>query len=1097
MQRSPGLSWTRDRAETGFLDCPYPIPSARVAFDMCSNHWASSSARIMQGGVNGSGSVVALLALLFGGLALDAQTNTGNFRGSVYDETMAVIPAVTVIALDQSRGVERETTTSDTGEFVFSHLEPGVYSLNFKVANFAPLSIEGLDLRVGETATISPQLALAASEDIVVVSAESARSAIEPQRVQQSDHIDSVRIENLPINRRDYLDLALLTPGVVDTNYIANANDRRIAPTPASGLGIGGTNGRGNTFMVDGLDNVYNAGSVRSSISQEAVHEFQVNRNSFSTEQGGASGGTVNIVTKGGTNELHGSLFGVVRNRSFQARNYFDPGKSAYTRAQSGASFGGPIERNKTFLYGAYERLDRHESKIVPLLADRSFLTSLTDSQQALARVLGAAAPAPLRPLVAQLAAALVPANNPTVVPLFEANSGVFPFGEQRQQFIARFDHALRDGHNIFVRGNWTGQQRENTRFGSLTAFSRGSSSSVNDFAVAFGDTYVFSPQWVSETRLGFGYHDFGTLPTDPWGPSIDIAGFGNFGRDLILPARVMERVYQVRQNFIRLSGRQTLKLGVDINPVRDWVRAETFLGGRFIFGEAIPLSSLIDSQAGAGTSGLIKGLLAGAGLGQLGSAVDAPISALQAFALGLPTVYQQGFGDPYWLGWSNRLNFYAEDAIRISPKFLLTLGLRQEFELKTRFPRDLNNIGPRAGFAWSPNTKTVVRGGYGVFYSRIDGQTAYVNDLLGDKQQIYQVFIPLTGLPGIRSALSGGPLTSAEIYQTAQARGILGTRTIQPEDLALHGINPGPGYPLRAGFRVAEDTVNPYTQQGSFEIQREVGGYALSAAYNFNRGIHLIRPLDTNVYQAGTNEAGRPIVGFRNPLILQDNVYGSWGRSYYHAMILQVQKRFSGGFTLSAHHTWSKTIDENTDYNSSYEPHLQWDARDELALSHYHRGHRFVANAIAQSPWKAARGRGFGHNLLSDFTFSGIMVARSFAPFNLNAGFDNIGDRHTDTHRPWGLGRNAGIGPSFFGIDMRLARSFTLSENARLQFITEGFNLLNRTNFKGVNGIVGNRSINDLPAKLVGHRGPVTEPLAFVSTFDPRQFQFTVRFTF
>ena len=121
----------------------------------------------------------------------------------------------------------------------------------------------------------------------MVVSAESARPAIEPERVQQSDHIDSVRIQNLPINRRDYLGLALLTPGVVNTNHIANAIDRRIAPTPSSGLGIGGGNGRGNTFMIDGLDNLYNSGSVRSSISQNAVHEFQVNRNSFSTEQGG------------------------------------------------------------------------------------------------------------------------------------------------------------------------------------------------------------------------------------------------------------------------------------------------------------------------------------------------------------------------------------------------------------------------------------------------------------------------------------------------------------------------------------------------------------------------------------------------------------------------------------------------------------------------------------------------------------------------------------------------------------------------------------------------------------------------------------------
>ena len=233
---------------------------------------------------------VGLVCLLAGAAGLQAQTNTGGIRGSVFDETMGAVPGATVRTVEENRGVERQSLTSETGEFAFTYLDPGVYSLSIEAEGFAPLTIEGLEVRVGENATVSPQLALAATEELVVVTAESARSAIEPERVQQSDHIDSVRIQNLPINRRDYLDLALLTPAVVDASYVANATDRRIAATPTSGLGIGGTNGRGNTFMIDGLDNGFNTGAVRSTISQEAVQEFQVNRNSFSTEQGGAPG---------------------------------------------------------------------------------------------------------------------------------------------------------------------------------------------------------------------------------------------------------------------------------------------------------------------------------------------------------------------------------------------------------------------------------------------------------------------------------------------------------------------------------------------------------------------------------------------------------------------------------------------------------------------------------------------------------------------------------------------------------------------------------------------------------------------------------------
>ena len=1039
-----------------------------------------------------------LQLLLVSGVLAQAQTNTGNIRGYVYDETRAVVPGTTVTAVDQSRGVRRQTSTSVVGEYFFSHLDPGLYTLRFEADNFAPYVIENFEARTGETELFSPQLAVATVEETIVISTESDHPPLAPDRTQQSDHIDFVSIQNLPINRRDYLDLALLTPGVVDTNYVADDRDFRIAPTPQSGLGIGGTGGRGNTFMLDGVTNVYGSGSVRSSIAQEAVREFQINRSSFSSELGGAPGGAINIVTKGGTNELHGSLFGVLRNRRFQARNFFDPGKSAYTRTQSGASIGGPISRDRTFFYSAYERLDRHESAFVPLLQDQSFLYQLTPSQQALANVLGSgAAPPQLVPLVRQLAAQLVPGNHPHVVSLFENNSGVFPFSEQRQQFLARIDHTVGDGHNLFLRGNWTGEDNQNTSFGSLVGYSRGRISKINDFSIALGDTLLIGPQWVSETRLGLAYHDAGTYPTDPYGPAIDINGFGFFGRDFILPARVVERAWQLRQNFTRVSDRHTFKFGVDINPLRDSVRAETFFSGRFIFGEAVPLASLIDSTAGAGTSQFIKAALSGAGVPELAAAVDEPISAVQSYALGLPIIYQQGFGDPHWTGWANRYSFFAEDSWRLARNFLLTLGVRHELEMKTKFPSDNNNFAPRAGFAWSPGDKTVIRGGYGMFYSRIDSHIVYVNDLLGDKQQIYQVFVPLSGLQGINSALTGQRLTSAEIYQTALARGILGKQQITPQDLAIHGIDPGPGLPLRVRFRVAPDIVNPYAQQGSFEIEREVAGYGLSAGYNFNRGIHLIRPLDVNAYRAGTNEQGRPIVGFHNPLILQDNIYGSWANSYYHALILQLKKRFSEGFLISAHHTWSKTIDENTDYNSSFEPHLQWDARDERALSSYHRGHRFVVNTVVNSPWETDSGSGLLHNLLSDFTLSGILIARSFAPFNLNAGYDNVGDRHTDTHRPWGVGRNTGIGPNFFTLDLRLNREFPFGESRNVEFAAEAFNLLNRTNFRHVNSTVGELSLEELPASLKGRRGPATEPFSFTSAFDPRQFQLSLRLNF
>ena len=211
--------------------------------------------------------------------------------------------------------------SSATGEYVLGYLVPGLYTLRFEADGFAPYLIENLEVRVGETVPFSPELAVGAITADIVVAAANAYPVIDTHKTAQAEHIEFVAIENLPINRRDYLDLALLIPGVVDTNHMVDDRDSRISATPQSGLSIGGGTGRSNTFMLDGLNNTYDPGTVRSSISQESVYEFQVNRNSFSSELGGAPGGAINIVTKGGTSELRGSLFGVLRNRRFQARN--------------------------------------------------------------------------------------------------------------------------------------------------------------------------------------------------------------------------------------------------------------------------------------------------------------------------------------------------------------------------------------------------------------------------------------------------------------------------------------------------------------------------------------------------------------------------------------------------------------------------------------------------------------------------------------------------------------------------------------------------------------------------------------------------------
>ena len=972
--------------------------------------------------------------------------------------------------------------------------------MSFEAPPFAPKTIQGVEIRVGETALLSTSLELTEERIRIVVEASAERPVIEPDRTQQADFIEAADIRNLPINRRDYLDLALLTPGVVDTNYMADDSDFRAAQTPQSGLGIGGYNGRGNAFSIDGAANYYNSGGVRPSVSQDAVQEFQVNRNSFSAQLGGATGGALNIVTKSGTNEVHGSVFGFLRHRSFQARNYFDPETSAFTRGQYGFSVGGPLKKGKTFLFGAFERLDRHETAFVPILQGSSVLDTLTPSQEELASFLEQSGVAEFQFIAGAMRAALVPGANPLTRRTFDENSGTFPFSEDRTQAMLRLDHRFSDTHNLFFRTNWTGGINESAQFGALIARNRGRDIDSRDASFVLSDTWVINPEWISETRVAFGYNKLALTPVDPNGPALDIAGFGFFGRDWLLPSSTIERSWQLQQNLTRIRGRGTLKFGVDINPVRDAVRSETLFSGRFNFGEAVPLGLVLNSASGnPNLAQELAPALAGLGRPDLAAAVGDPISSLQAFSLGLPVFYQQGFGDPNWLGWFRRYNFYVEDVVRPHSDLQLSFGLRYEFEGKNEgFPSDDNNFAPRFGFAWNPGggNRTVIRGGYGIFFARIDAQIVGVAEVLG-QEKIVQTFLPLTGLPGLVNPATGGPLTSADVYQGLLAQGVLGTRPIQPEDLEPFGLVPRPGAPFRALTQAADDFTNAYGQQASFEIERAVGEFAVSAAYNFNRGLHLVRPRDRNVIQTGVTEEGIPTFGFIDPALLQNNFYESAANSFYHALVLKVSRRFARGYTLGAHYTWSKAIDEATDFNTDFGPHNQTDARADRGLSHFHRGGRFVAHAVAKSPYTAGRGRGFKEKLLGDFVVSTILVARSFAPFNVSAGFDSLGDRHTTTHRPHRAGRNIGKGPNFFAWDFRIARKFPFGEGKSVEAIAEAFNLLNRTNFKNVNNVVGDLSLEELPHPIVARAGTPSDPLSFTSAFDPRQFQFGLRVNF
>ncbi|HEU0178111.1 MAG TPA: TonB-dependent receptor, partial [Blastocatellia bacterium] len=883
--------------------------------------------------------------------------------------------------------------------------------------------------------------------------------------------VDSKQISNLPINRRNFLDYALLTPGVTDADNIADSSDFRVAQTPQSGLSFGGNNGRGNMVQVDGAETLGASGGVQATLSQEAVQEFQVVRNSYSAELGGAAGGVVNIVSKSGRNNFYGSAFGIFRDKAFDARNAFDfnpNGQSPFNRQQYGGSFGGPLRQNKTFFFTAVERLSSERTAFINLLSDPNIFQP-TASQNSLLNFLSGVPS--FAPLAAGLRGALTTTATafPRTIQLFTNASGQFPFDESQTQFSARLDHNFSERSGGYLRFNLTDADFENQAAGALTAVSRGRRFTGFNGGVVASHNYQLSPTAFNELKLQYSYTRGGYFTNDPFGPEINIEGFGNFGRDIFLPSETIERHYDVYDNFSKIFGDHTLKFGGSMFFSRITTTSETFFGGRFNFGAAIPLGNIIALNPTLGPTVLTQlTQFLTANQPSLLPALAAPINSLQSFNLNLPIVYQQGFGDAAANSWTNRYGLYVQDAWKLRPNFTLNYGLRYSIHDEPFFiPTYKKDFQPRVGFSWDPwgDGKTAIRGGAGIFTGFLNNAVANVTTELsgmGDPSNINIVLATATsntvGLP-----------TSFAVYQTLLARGALGQRTITLADVAAAplNINPRPGAPLEVRFRLGPNYRNPTTYQASLGVQRDLGaGVSLELNYLYTRGIHITRNRDINQFRqtgpvATLNPMGGPTFNratdFVSPLRFQDNVYETTANSFYHAFTAQAQKRFSRNFSLNAHYTFSKAIDEVTDYNSDFSARNPLNLRLDRALSAFDQRHRFVASGVIQSPFKAPIAR--------DWSLAPIVVAQSGRPFNLLLGFDANNDGRSQSDRPGQAGRNTGRGEAFYSFDLRLARRFFVKESRFVEITVEGFNLFNRVNFQGINNVIGGACVaNGLP---------------------------------
>jgi hypothetical protein len=1092
---------------------------------------------------------LASVMLFSAGSALaQSQASSADIRGTITDRTGGALPGVTITVTHPDRGVVRQAITDQSGQYAVLLLPPAAeYQIKIELPGFATQIARGLTLTVGQSVVLDFKMEVSGTATEVIVVA--AIPLVETERSQQSNVVETKKIQFLPINGRNYLDFSLLTPGVTNQNSLSNSG---MPMLPNSGLSFTGQSGRGNNVTIDGADNNdYSGGSVRNTLSQEAVQEFQINRSSFSAEFGHASGGLINIVTKSGTNALHGNLFFFWRDQRLDARNAFAFGPDfsdidpQFSRIQYGLTAGGPIVKDRTFFFGSFERLDRKESQFLPFNQNPAVFQP-TANQASLAgaiATLPASADIPAPAALAQaLSSVFTLGPNAIARKLLNAESGVKPFYSDFTTGMVRLDHAFSPRNHFNARFSISGTYDEGFVIANLRARTNGANNSSRDTGIVLTDNAVFSPKIVNESRFQFVRRHFDSVPVDRNGPSLAISGIGDFGRNYNIDSYRTEDRIQMVDNLSLTYGRHRIKTGFDMSHIGIATESEIFFGGSVRFGSNIPvplaypsivagLNAQLPAQARISTdyTKLIAQLAAADKAAQIPNLLSS-FTSLQAFNLGLPYFFIQGYGDPNVAIRANQIAFYVRDSIKITRNFTLEAGLRYDLEMQPEgIHRDLNNVGPRLGFSWDlgNNGRTVLRGGYGLYYAPLYQAVAFISRVLSQDAGIYQVAVPATGVPGLPASV-----TSISLYQTLLAQGFfitsdgkVGPKKITAANLAPFGITPGPNAPFSVVFSTDPSIQNPYSSQASLGMDRQFAeNWAISVNYILNRGNKVLRLRDTNVMRSGVDaDLGIPKFKAINPLLLQVNQAESSGMSVYHGGTFELTKRFADSYSIGIAYTLGKAIDTATDILLNFKPNMNDDVSSERALSLIDQRHRLVVHGVLGLPFRSGKGNPWYGRMLADINLAPIFTASSGRPWNLLVGYDANGDNE-DVDRPFLVrtgqtavyaGRNTGIGPKYVNMDLRLTKQLHFEKGINAEFSVEAFNLFNHVNFSGVNNIVPSETLllqnpqNPLiprsvvqPSQLSTFRvvaggGRVTDFAGYTAAFPARQIQLGLKLNF
>jgi hypothetical protein len=921
-----------------------------------------------------AGSAVLALAL-FAPMSAAAQVTTASVEGTVKDDSGAVLPGVTVTIVNEASGARRDTVTAENGRFRVAALQPGSYDVLAELTGFKAFARKGLTLEIGQEASVDIKLEVGGLTETVAVTADS--PLVETTKSSLSQVVETRQIQNLPLNGRNFQDLAMLVPGARPSPTVDTTKSRGVFKA----IAFGAQSGRMTNISLDGGDIADTAvGSVTLGYPLDAIQEFAVTTSRFTAEFGRSSTGAITIITKSGGNQFHGSAFGYFRDKELNSLNYFEKQRGTpkpdFSRQQMGATFGGPIEQDKTHFFLAYERQNENTFAV----------TNAGQYRQ------------------------------------FSEFEGSFKTPYNLDLFATKVDRQINKDQSIFVRYALH-NDKSLANIGGTVAENGGSSQQNRTQDTVVGHTWVMSTSTVNELRVHYNdFHNQEVALSDT--PRMAYQNFA-FGMNTNDPQSVRQKRLQIRDDvsmFVPdLHGQHNLKAGADISRVGfDSVFAANS-GGGFTFAH----NNYPYNQADPST---------------------------------YPTRYTFGFGDPTFPDYNTwNTSFYVQDDWKPRNGLTLNLGLRWDAELSdlagltnaftpymTDKPKkDLNNLAPRLGFVWDlkGDGKTVVRGGYGVYYF-LTILNATLNQYIFDGQRYVTLTVDNTGN---RADFLTNPL-GGKSPQEFNSTNPFNTRLMSP------------------------DYATPYSQQSTIGFATQISkDISLDVDYVHILGLREATGRDINLLGVNGGQTTRDAFGIPTPRtypqfrqVLQ---YETTGRSRYDGLHSRLNKRFSQNYSAGMSYTlsWAKgrlpsgfgsVPNDQTNIDADY----AYQATDER--------HRVTINAMAVLPWK-----------IQVAPFISFSTPRPFSLALTNQ------DPNNDTRlsdRPAGLGRSSERGERQFQFDIRVAKEFGLGAGTRLQVLFETFNLTNYVNYLTYNTNATSATV----------RQPLTAG-------DPRQAQVGVKFTF